>query len=98
MQGLVRKLIRDYIYYSDTLDDVKSISGEAEKNFREALMETDPAALEALAMPEGSEKPKAPEEKEDITFDDKDFKKLFRKLAVKCHPDKTQDASEREAE
>jgi hypothetical protein len=98
MQGLVRKLIRDYIYYSDTLEDVKSISSDAEKNFREALMETDPAALEALAMPEGSEKPKAPEEKEDITFDDKDFKKLFRKLAVKCHPDKTQDASEREAE
>ena len=99
MNSIVKKLIRDYIYHSETLEDVIEISTEAEKKFRDALNEEDPEALEALAMPSGESKPKNKED-ESVKFDDSKFKKLFRKLAVKCHPDKleTMDVSEREKE
>lgn len=97
MNSITKKLIRDYIYHSETLEDVIEISTEAEQNFRDALHSEDPKALEALAMPDGSKKPKK-EEDEAVKFDDSKFKKLFRKLAVKCHPDKLEssDISERE--
>ena len=97
MQSIIKKLIRDYIYHIETLEDVLEISTEAERSFREALNEESPKALEALAMPEGASKPKESED-EGVNFDDSKFKKLFRKLAVKCHPDKFEsaDISERE--
>jgi hypothetical protein len=97
MNSITKKLIRDYIYHSETLEDVVQISTEAEQNFRDALNTEDPKALEALASPEGSPKPKK-EEDESVKFDDSKFKKLFRKLAVRCHPDKleTLDVSDRE--
>lgn len=99
MNNIVKKLIRDYIYHSETLEDVIEISSEAEKKFRDALNEEDPKALEALAMPSDGSKPKNKEE-ESVKFDDSKFKKLFRKLAVKCHPDKleTMEVSDREKE
>jgi hypothetical protein len=97
MNSLNKRLIRDYIYYNETLDDVIELSKEAEREFREALRQDSPEALEALAVPEGSQKPKKSEETQTINFEDKGFKKLFRKLAVKCHPDKIQNASERES-
>lgn len=99
MNSIVKKLIRDYIYHSETLEDVIEISSEAEKKFRDALNEEDPEALEALAMPSDGSKPKKKEE-ESVKFDDSKFKKLFRKLAVKCHPDKleTLEVSDREKE
>lgn len=99
MNNIIKKLIRDYIYHSETLDDVMEISSEAEQQFRDALNEEDPKALEALAVPSDGSKPKKKEE-ESVKFDDSKFKKLFRKLAVKCHPDKleTMDISDREKE
>jgi hypothetical protein len=97
MNGITRKLVRDFIYLTETLDDTIDISGVAEREFREALQSESPNALEALAVPKGSAKKEKAEEPEPIKFDDKHFKKLFRKLAVKCHPDKIQDASERES-
>jgi hypothetical protein len=100
MQSITKKLIRDYIYHSETLEDVLEISTEAEREFREALNQESPEALEALAVPDGAEpsKKKKKEEDEAVKFDDSKFKKLFRKLAVKCHPDKFEsaDISERE--
>lgn len=99
MNSLIKKLIRDYIYHSETLDDVMQISSEAEQQFRDALNTEDPQALEALAAPKGVSQSKK-EEEETVKFDDSKFKKLFRKLAVKCHPDKleTLEVSEREKE
>lgn len=91
MDNLAKKLIRDYIYYTETLNDVSEISKEAEKVFRDALKETDPEALKVLTAPklkDGEEIPKLIEDVENVHFEDKDFKKIFRKLAIKCHPDK----------
>ena len=100
MNGITKKLVRDYIYYTETLDDVLKISESAEQVFREALKELDPIALKALAVPvlaEGEIPPKRIEDIEEVHFEDKDFKKLFRKIAIKCHPDKLNDSySERE--
>ena len=100
MNGITKKLVRDYIYYTETLDDVLKISESAEQVFREALRELDPIALKALAVPvlaEGEIPPKRIEDIEEVHFEDKDFKKLFRKIAIKCHPDKLNDSySERE--
>jgi hypothetical protein len=90
MDAILKKLIRDYNYLKETLDDVKEISSLAEGEFRSALLESDPDAMEAL-------RPKSPEiniEIEEIeapiveNHNDVKFKKLFRKIAVKCHPDK----------
>ena len=100
MDGLLKKLIRDYTYYIETLEDVTKISENAEKVFRDALGQLDPDALKVLAAPklkEGEVPPKFVEDVESVHFDDKDFKKVFRKVAIKCHPDKLDDSySERE--
>jgi len=99
-RSLNRKLIRDYTYYQETLDDVKDISKEAEGLFRDALNKDYKKALEALVPNKDSDSKKSEnEEDESVHFEDKTFKKLFRKLAVKCHPDKLVNGySEREKE
>jgi uncharacterized protein YdcH (DUF465 family) len=80
-----KKIIRDYIYHLETLDDIKQISSVAEGEFRDAMNSKDPNALNALST---EEKPKVQEEIESINHNDSKFKKLFRKAAVRCHPDK----------
>lgn len=96
MDAILKKIIRDYNYLSDTLCDVKEISSIAEGEFRNALLDSDPNAVEAL-------RPKT----QQISLDDANliddtvienhndikFRKLFRKIAVKCHPDKLGDVS-----
>lgn len=100
MNPMLKKLIRDYNYLSETLEDVKEISSMAENEFRNALMETDPDALKAL-MPKTQEIPienvEIVEEPIIENHNDLKFKKLFRKIAIKCHPDKIKDVSETEA-
>jgi hypothetical protein len=101
MNPILKKLIRDYNYLNETLDDVKEISSVAEGEFRNAMLESDPEAVEAL-MP----KPKIDIEikEEDIEIieevnnnhNDPKFKKIFRKIAVKCHPDKLRDINSSE--
>lgn len=101
MNPILKKLIRDYNYLNDTLCDVKEISSIAEGEFKNALLESDPDAVEAL-------RPKT----QNINIDDANvqieeslvenhndikFKKLFRKIVVKCHPDKLGNIAENEA-
>lgn len=80
-----KKVIRDYIYNLETLEDIKEISSIAESAFRDAMNSEDPDSLAALA---GGESNSKKEEIESINHGDSKFKKLFRKAAVKCHPDK----------
>lgn len=95
MNAILKKLIRDYNYLKETLDDVKDISSQAEGEFRNALLESDPDAMEALRPKtqeinvENAEISKS-EEPIVENHNDVKFKKLFRKIAVKCHPDKLQ--------
>jgi len=99
MDNATKKVIRDYVYYTETLGDIKSISQEAEGDFRNAMSNHNKPALEALAPPEGTPPVRKVVEDESVKFEDKDFKKLFRKLVVKCHPDKLDDSySDREVE
>ena len=103
MDPALKKIIRDYNYLSETLDDVKEISGVAESEFRSALMDIDPEALDALRPPDTQDinledvELKEIEKPEVVNHNDPKFKKLFRKIAVKCHPDKLGDVGESEA-
>jgi uncharacterized small protein (DUF1192 family) len=96
MNPILKKLIRDYNYLNETLDDVKEISSVAEGEFRNALLASDPEAVEALAPKNQVQvdieiKEEDTEISEITNNDDPKFKKLFRKIAVKCHPDKLGD-------
>lgn len=103
MDPILKKLIRDYNYLSETLVDVKEISGIAEGEFKTALFEEDPDAARALAPQPKTQTIEIEEDIEIIeepavdNFNDPKFKKLFRKIAIKCHPDKLKDLNEAEA-
>lgn len=98
MNSITKKIVRDYIYFRETLDDVKSISSDAEGEFRDAMHDHNEVALTALTPPEGAPPIKKIDEEPVVKFEDKLFKKLFRKIAVLCHPDKLDDSySERES-
>lgn len=88
MNILAKKVIRDYVYHLETLNDFKDISSKAESLFRNELKQVDSEAMKALMPDKNAKKPEAPTEIEKVSFEDKDFKKLFRKVVVKCHPDK----------
>lgn len=98
-----KKILRDYNYLYESLNDVKEISSIAEGQFRQAMIDSgDKEALQAL-VPNESQQTKLNEIKEEEkekepTHNDTDFKKLFRKIVIKCHPDKIREASEKEAE
>lgn len=98
-----KKILRDYNYLYESLNDVKEISSVAEGEFRQAMIDSgDKEALQAL-VPNESQQTKLNEIKEEEqekepTHNDIDFKKLFRKIVIKCHPDKNRDASEKQLE
>lgn len=87
MDVITKKIIRDYIYHLETLNDVKEISSLAEREFRSAINDSDSEALEALVKPGGKKENKV-EESITINHGDSKFKKLFRKAVIVCHPDK----------
>lgn len=98
----LKKILRDYNYLYESLIDVKDISSIAESEFRTAMVDSgDTEAMKAL-MPsddKNAEKPEVKEEEKEIeNHNDAVFKKLFRKVVLKCHPDKIKSASEKEAQ
>ena len=103
MDPRIKKLIRDYNYLAETLEDVKEISATAEGEFKSALFEEDPDAAQALAPPAqqtikiDDENVEIKEEPLTENINDPKFKKLFRKIAIKCHPDKLGDLNSSEA-
>jgi len=97
----LKKILRDYNYLYESLIDVKDISSIAESEFRNAMVESgDNEAMKAL-MPSNNPSVETPEIKEEEPIEnhnDAVFKKLFRKIVLKCHPDKIKSASEKEAQ
>jgi len=97
----LKKILRDYNYLYESLIDVKDISSIAESEFRNAMVESgDNEAMKAL-MPSNNPSVETPEIKEEEPVEnhnDTVFKKLFRKIVLKCHPDKIKSASEKEAQ
>jgi hypothetical protein len=97
----LKKILRDYNYLYESLIDVKDISSIAEGEFRNAMVESgDNEAMKAL-MPSNNpsvENPEIKEEEPVENHNDTIFKKLFRKIVLKCHPDKIKSASEKEAQ
>ena len=97
----LKKILRDYNYLYESLIDVKDISSIAESEFRNAMVESgDNEAMKAL-MPSNNpsvENPEIKEEEPVENHNDTIFKKLFRKIVLKCHPDKIKSASEKEAQ
>lgn len=97
----LKKILRDYNYLYESLIDVKDISSIAESEFRNAMVESgDNEAMKAL-MPSNNPSVENPEIKEEEPIEnhnDAVFKKLFRKIVLKCHPDKIKSASEKEAQ
>jgi hypothetical protein len=97
----LKKILRDYNYLYESLIDVKDISSIAEGEFRNAMVESgDNEAMKAL-MPSNNPSVETPEIKEEEPIEnhnDTIFKKLFRKIVLKCHPDKIKSASEKEAQ
>lgn len=99
----LKKILRDYNYLYESLNDVKEISEIAEVEFREAMVASgDQEAMQAL-IPDANQKSEIEKaesiEEEIVNHNDADFKKLFRKIVVNCHPDKISTAaSEQEAE
>lgn len=96
------KILRDYNYLYESLVDVKEISEIAEVQFREAMIKSgDQEALNAL-VPTEQDSQRIQEakvvEEEAVNHNDAEFKKLFRKVVIKCHPDKLSMLSEHEAE
>ena len=98
-----KKILRDYNYLYESLTDVKEISSIAEGEFRQAMIDSgDKEALQALVPNESQQTKlneiKQEEQEKEPTHNDVDFKKLFRKIVIKCHPDKNRDASEKQLE
>jgi hypothetical protein len=82
-----KRLIRKYEYLSEELIDIQEMHSEATMNFNKALSGSDNADQ---YLPNGEEEIDD-EEKEHIEMSSK-YKKLFRKIVLKCHPDKISDS------
>lgn len=104
MSHNLKKILRDYNYYYESLADAKEVSSIAEGEFRQAMIDSgDKEALQALIPTDDQVKKIKEIEKEEVkeeveNHNDKDFKKVFRKIVIQCHPDKIREATEKEAD
>lgn len=84
----MEKIITEYNYFSDTLKDVKIVAKIAMCAFQKAVHDSTSTTVTEL-LQSGVVKENVIKEKvERVENNDKIFKKLFRKLVLKCHPDK----------
>ena len=81
-----KRLIRKWEYLSEELDDILDMANDANSEFNKRLMEEDD---KKYAPPQ--DKKEDEEEKSERVEMDKKYKKLFRKIVLKSHPDKQQD-------
>lgn len=100
---IFKRLIREYEFILEDLKDLKDIKEKVDNEFMEHLSEIDTEnVLESDGIAnaaEGWSKSKQDiKELEAEEQDDRDpvFKKIFRKIVVKCHPDKLIEPTEKE--
>jgi len=81
----LKRLIRKYEFFLEDWEDIREISNIANQGMSAELHKHSPPDIKPSDFEEESieEKPKRESEKADIPL-----KKLFRKIVVKCHPDK----------
>ena len=78
-----KSLIRKYEYLSEELEDILELTDAANSEFNSKLINED---SEKYGPPEKKEEEEE-EENERVEMDKK-YKKLFRKIVIKSHPDK----------
>lgn len=90
---IFKRLIREYEFLLEDLEDIKTANSEIKNKFMQELSEIDnDGILESEEMENAADSwANSKKEEEDLekeTNKHPDFKKLFRKSVIKCHPDK----------
>lgn len=90
---IFKRLIREYEFLLEDLADIEVANAEIKNQFMQSLSEIDEkGVLETTEMDNlASEWAKSVKENEELEKENNkhpDFKSLFRKVVVKCHPDK----------
>ena len=92
---LFKRLIREYEFLLEDIEDLENIKSKADSEFIEELRLIDETnVLESQGLEGAAQKWEAAKEKHKEEFleeqDERDsvFKKLFRSIVVRCHPDK----------
>ena len=89
---LFKRLIRKYKFLNEELEDIKDEMVKLREEFNTTLSEM------GFEFPQSSDEPVKETTQENYPILDKRYKKLFRKIVVKCHPDKlSEDISDKEA-
>jgi len=85
----MEKIIAEYNYFSDTLKEVKMVAKIAMCAFKRAVHDSTSTTVSDL-LQSGAVKENTNNNKKAVNVEnnDKMFKKMFRKLVLKCHPDK----------
>tara|TARA_B110000977_G_scaffold159201_1_gene203017 strand:+ start:561 stop:1166 length:606 start_codon:yes stop_codon:yes gene_type:complete len=98
---IFKRLIREYEFLLEDLADIESADSEIKNEFMKALSDIDDeGVLETEEMDsmadDWSKSIKESEDLEKETNKHPDFKKLFRKSVVMCHPDKLENNIDQE--
>jgi len=90
---IFKRLIREYEFLLEDLADIEAANSEIKNQFMQSLSEIDEEGIlqtnemDNLAS-EWAKSVKEEEEQEKENDKHPDFKSLFRKVVIKCHPDK----------
>ena len=90
---IFKRLVREYEFLLEDLEDIEAANSEIKNKFMESLSEIDEdkilqtEEIDSMAS-EWVKSNKESEEFEKEVNKHPDFKNLFRKVVVKCHPDK----------
>lgn len=90
---IFRRLVREYEFLVEDLRDIEQADSEIKNSFMKSLTEIDQEGILSTDEMENmaddwARSIKAEEEAEKESTKHPDFKSLFRKVVVKCHPDK----------